>query len=118
MNNKKSRLKSWSPEEIVDLKEFFSQTRTKEEKDVFAKKLGRTFGAIYNKHWALQNPEKAKAQKIKDRQKRGTNQNNEVIQVTHVEKQIAPLINTIKIGKCTIETYSSKIKIDDVLIEV
>tara|TARA_R110000796_G_scaffold168210_2_gene285107 strand:- start:686 stop:1054 length:369 start_codon:yes stop_codon:yes gene_type:complete len=121
--SKKRKLKVWTQEEYVEVKAFFSLPKSREEKDAFAKKLDRTYPSIYNKHWSLANPEKHNAarnrMKLLKTAKKDIEQNNsEFVKVTHVNKTIAPLVTTIKIGKCVIETYSSKIKIDDVLIEV
>ena len=116
-------LKRWTPEALALVAEYFALTNpTKKQKKDLQKELGRTWGAIYNKNWELRNPIKAKAckdrAKSKEKSRRnGTSPKTDVIQVTHVTK-LPTNVTTIKIGECIIETYSSKIKINDVLIEV
>lgn len=116
----KRKLKRWTEEEHEQILTFFREPKTGTEKDNLAATLGRTWNSIYNKHWELKNPEKAQASKdrakLVEKQRRlakGKDE-HEIIKVTH----IAPKLTILKIGKCTIETYSTKIKIDDVLIEV
>lgn len=119
-------LKVWSAQEIDDLKEFFKDisTKTSEEKDAFAKKLDRTWSCVYNKHWAISNPDAGKEaqqrtkKNAKLRKEKGSNVNNENLIVTHLKKEISLTSFSIKIGEVVIETESRKIKVDGVLIEV
>lgn len=121
-------LKQWSEEEINDLKNFFKDisTKTREDKDVFAKKLDRTWTSIYNKHWDLSNPnlKKVAQQKAKERLRSkkekdsGIKVDNEKLIVTHLKKEVSLRSFSIKIGEAVIETESRQIKVDGVLIEV
>lgn len=118
-------LKRWNSEDNQELVAFFSMDRSREEKDVFAKRLGRTWGAIYNRHWDMKNPDskerakaKAKANAKSRAKKLEAQEKNEKLIVTHIQATATPGMTTIKIGECIIETYSSKIRINNVLIEV
>lgn len=119
-------LKPWSDEEINDLKNFFKDIsiKTREEKYAFAKKLDRTWGCVYNKHWDVSNPGAKKATQLrlkenaKLRKEKGSVVDNEKLIVTHLKKEIPLKSFSIKIGEAVIETESRQIKVDGVLIEV
>ena len=106
----KVNYKMWTEEEHKEVLEFFNSPKTKEEKDALSLKLGRTWNSIYNRFWDSKNPKKKSAKKSNKAQ-------NEKIIVSHVQREI-PLSTTIKIGDVIVETFSSRIKVNDVLIEV
>lgn len=123
---KKRTLKTWTVQEIDVLKEFFKDisTKTREEKDEFAKKLDRTWACVYNKHWDVSNPgaksstQRRSRKNAMIRKEKGTEVDNEKLIITHLKKEISLKSFSIKIGEVVIETDSRKIKVDGVLIEV
>ena len=117
---KKRKLQRWTTEELTLLKEFFAIKRNTTERNLISAKLNRTFSSIYNKHWSLKNPVSVKKSKARTRSNAKTKiinkEKNEKIVVTHVQTLPQPM--TIRIGEVVIETFSSAVKINDVLIEV
>lgn len=113
-------LKRWTPEDIAKVVDFCKESRTRIEKDEFAASLDRNWGTIYNKNWEQINPKKVQASKQKVIDARA--EKKEIpsppptdITVTHINP---PTFTTIKIGECRIETHSTKIRINNILIEL
>jgi hypothetical protein len=114
----KRKLKPWTTEELEIITEFFTKIRTRAQKDSLCKRLERTWGAIYNKHWAIANPEKSKEMNTRAKQLAKTiDKAKELykgnVKVVHINQP-----TTIKIGECIIETFSKNIKVNNVLIEM
>lgn len=111
--------KKWSTEDESKVISFFKETKgsipTKEQKDEISKELGRRYKTIYIKFWLLN---KKKGLIGKKRTKNNNNvKNNDKIVVTHVNQKVPMFVNTIKVGEVVIETFSKRIKVNDVFIE-
>ena len=103
---------SWSTEDLAKLTAFFSEERTNEEKKEFAKELDRTWDGIYRKHWMISKGTASRKKVVKTAKIAQSSQKE--IKVTHLQKHPTH----IRIGDVVIETYSSRIKVNDVLIDV
>lgn len=108
---KQRKLKVWTKEELQIIKNFFSEARTADEKLNISKQLSRSWNAIYNKNWSLSHPESIKKANRKYVEKHAT---KDMITVSHVKLPFT----TLRIGECVIETHSTKIKVNNTLLEM
>lgn len=118
----------WKKQDEAKVKKFFSMTHTLEEKEKFASELGRNYTSVYAKYKDILKKEKRILEKNKLSDKKDNNNNNNIIDkipleketivVTHINPGLSvPTIIRLENG-VSIETFSSKIKINDVFIEV
>lgn len=114
----------WKKQDEAKVKKFFSMTHTLEEKEKFASELGRNYTSVYAKYKDILKKEKRILEKNKLSDKKDNNiidkipSEKETIVVTHINPGLSvPTIIRLENG-VSIETFSSKIKINDVFIEV
>lgn len=100
----------------------FSTKNNLAERKLLSEETGRSIKTMYSTYKNIKNSLYPKRKPLKRPLKRGP-YNKTVkhpvsdIVVTHVDSTIKQM-HTIKIGECVVETYSSKIKINSVLIEL
>lgn len=108
MKTLKDKRRNWKPEEVEKLKTYFSMKRTVAEKEALVKELDRKYNTIYVKYLDL-NKNKPTVQK---------NSSEKELVVTNISHPKIPTVTTIKVGDAIMETFASRIKINDVFIEV
>lgn len=113
--------KKWSTEDESKVMSFFKKIKgpspTKVQRENISKELNRPYTAIYTKFWTL-NGKKGITNKKSTKNNNNAKKDDKIV-VTHVNQKVPMFVNTIKIGEVAIiETFSNKIKINDVFIEV